>query len=85
MLVAVGLLNAAEHFQPTFASDVTAPEKNVVLPFLKAACGEGVRAVTAQAQNAFGCGDGSMGQADGVIFGHFLSPTSEDAAIDCSG
>jgi len=24
-------------------------------------------------------------QADGVIFGHFFSPTSEDAAVNCFG
>ncbi len=89
--------------QPTFASDVNKPEKSLILPLLKAACGDGVRTVTAEGKKALGCGDGSMDEilasrkrgrrypwmpyvlweADGVIFGHFLSPTSEDAAVNC--
>jgi hypothetical protein len=93
----------APQFQPTFASEVNTPEESIILPLLTAACGDGVRTVTATGQKAFGCGDGSMDEilaarkrgrsypwmpyvlweADGVIFGHFLSPTSEDAAVNC--
>jgi len=89
--------------QPTFASEVNAPEESLILPLLKAACGDGVRTVTAKGDRALGCGDGSMDEilasrkrprrypwmpyvlwkADGVIFGHFLSATSEDAAVNC--
>lgn len=95
--------SAADRLRPTFVSEVRAPEEKVILPLLQAACGEGVRTVTAKGEKAFGCGDGSMDEilasqneprrypwmpyvlweADGVIFGHFLSPTSEDAAINC--
>jgi len=97
--------SAEDRFRPTFASEVGTPEQSVILPLLKAACGEGVRTVTARGRNAFGCGDGSMDEilasrhgtrrhpwmpyvlweADGVIFGHFLSPTSQDAAINGFG
>jgi hypothetical protein len=93
----------ADKLQPTFASEVNAPDESLILPLLKAACGEGVRTVTAKGQKALGCGDGSMDEilssrqrgrrypwmpyvlweADGVIFGHFLSPTSDDAAVNC--
>lgn len=105
LVFASSFARAADRVRPTFASDVGAPEQNVILPPLKAACGEGVRTVTAKGRNAFGCGDGSMDEilasrhgtrrspwmpyvlweADGVIFGHFLSPTSQDAAINCFG
>ena len=81
------------------------PHERVILPLLKAVCGEGVRTTTSKGRRAFGCGDGDMDeilqsrdrprrypwmpyvlwQADGVIFGHFLSPTSEDVAISCFG
>lgn len=73
-----------------------------MLPLLKAACGEGVRTITAQGKKAFGCGDSMdeilasrsrprrygwmpyvLWEADGILFGHFLSPTSEDVAINC--
>lgn len=80
----------------------------MILPLLKAACGDGVRTVDMNGQKAIGCGAGSMDEilasrnlkrhhqwmpyvlwpAGGVIFGHFLSPTSEDAAVsrvDCDG
>jgi hypothetical protein len=93
----------APRLQPTFASQVNTPEASIVLPLLRAACGDGVRVVTAKGMKALGCGDGSMDEilasrkrgrrypwmpyvlweADGVIFGHFLSPTSEDAAVNC--
>jgi len=103
-VLAVALLaRGTPRLQPTFASEVNTPEESLILPLLKAACGEGVRTVTAKGQKALGCGDGSMDEilasrkrqrrypwmpyvlweADGVIFGHFLSPTSEDAAVDC--
>jgi hypothetical protein len=97
--------SGADRLRPTFLSEIRAPEGKVILPLLKAACGDGVRTVTAKGQSAFGCGDGSMDEilasrhgprhypwmpyvlweADGVVFGHFLSPTSEDAAINCFG
>lgn len=97
--------SGVDRFQPTFRSEVSPPEEKIILPLLRAACGEGVRTVTAEGQTAFGCGDASMeeilasrhGQrrypwmpyilweVDGVIFGHFLSPTSEDVAISCTG
>jgi len=102
---AVSSATAGDRFHATFVSEVSAPEQGVILPLLKAACGEGVRTVTADGRSAFGCGDGSMDEilasqqrsrrypwmpyvlweADGVIFGHFLSPTSEDAAVNCFG
>jgi hypothetical protein len=88
--------------RPTFASEVVAPEANI-LPLLKAVCGEGIRTVDAKGQKAFGCGDGSMDEilasrhrprryewmpyvlweADGILFGHFLSSESSDVAINC--
>jgi hypothetical protein len=93
----------APKLQPTFVSEVNTPDASIILPLLTAACGDGVRTVTAKGKTALGCGDGSMDeilasrkrgrrypwmpyvlwQADGVIFGHFLSPTSEDAAVNC--
>jgi len=102
---ALSFARAEDLFRPTFVSEVGPPDQNVILPLLKAACGEGVRTVTTKGRNAFGCGDASMNEilasrhgtrpypwmpyvlweADGVIFGHFLSPTSEDAAINCFG
>ncbi|MEP7361920.1 MAG: hypothetical protein ABI972_01585 [Acidobacteriota bacterium] len=95
--------DAADRFQPTFASEVAKPEEKIVLPLLKRVCGEGVRTVMAEGRKAVGCGDGSMEEilasrhrprrypwmpyvlweADGILFGHFLSPTSEDVAINC--
>lgn len=89
--------------QPTFASEVNRPDESLILPLLRAACGDGVRTVTVEGHKALGCGDGSMAEAlasrkrprsypwmpyvlweaDGVTFGHFLSPTSEDAAVNC--
>ena len=103
-VLALSVWGAAK-LQPTFASDVNAPEESLILPLLKAACGDGVRTVTAKGDKALGCGDGSMDEilrsrksqrrypwmpyvlweADGVIFGHFLSSTSEDAAVNCFG
>jgi hypothetical protein len=97
--------NAADLLRPTFTSEVVAPDDKMLLPLLRAICGEGVRTVTAEGHRAFGCSNGSMDeilasgirprryswipyalwQADGVIFGHFLSATSEDAAIGCFG
>lgn len=93
---------SAPKLQPTFASEVNTPEESIILPLLKAACGDGVRTVTAKGQKALGCGDAMdeilasrkrprryplmpyvLWEADGVIFGHFLSPTSEDAAVNC--
>ena len=106
IIVVVGLSAwGAPKLQPTFASEVNTPEESLILPLLKAACGDGVRTVTAKGQKALGCGDGSMDEilasrmrqrryswapyvlweADGVIFGHFLAPTSEDAAVNCFG
>ena len=102
LVVALSAWGAPE-FQPTFASEVSAPEESLILPLLKVACGDGVRTVTADGSRALGCGDGSMDEilaarkgqrryawmpyvlwrADGVIFGHFLSSTSEDAAVNC--
>src|SRR5271168_5253298 len=93
----------SDPLRPTFATEVVAPEANIVLPLLKVVCGEGVRTVDAKGQKALGCGDGSMDEilasrhrprryewmpyvlweADGVLFGHFLSPASEDVAINC--
>lgn len=84
-------------------SEVRPPEESLLLPLLRAVCGDGVRTVTAEGQKALGCGAGSMDEilasrmgqrrhpwmpyvlweADGVIFGHFLSPASEDAAVNC--
>lgn len=105
MTFAVSFASGADRFHATFVSEVGAPEQSVILPLLKAACGEGVRTVTADGRSAFGCGDGSMDEilasrqgsrrypwmsyvlweADGVIFGHFLSLTSDDAAINFFG
>lgn len=96
-------VNAADDFKPTFAYSALSRDPDVLLPALRAVCGEGVRTVTAQGGKAFGCGDGDMQEilqsrqrprryewmpyvlweADGVLFGHFLSPTSEDAVIPC--
>src|SRR5205823_4947568 len=50
----------ATKLQPSFASDVNTPEESLIFPLLKAACGDGVRTVTAKGQKALGCGDGSM-------------------------
>ncbi|MEX2260464.1 MAG: hypothetical protein WD696_00855 [Bryobacteraceae bacterium] len=104
LLLAVAFsADAADQLRSTFASDVAAPEEQIILPLLKVVCGEGVRTVTAKGQKAFGCGDDSMDEilafrhhprrypwmpyvlwkADGILFGHFLSPTSEDVAINC--
>ena len=97
-------LYAADPFRSTFASEVVAPEANIVLPLLEVVCGEGVRTVTAKGQPAVGCGD-SMDeilasrnrerpypwtpyvswQADSLLFGHFLSGTSDDVVIGCYG
>ena len=57
---AVSSATAGDRFHATFVSEVSAPEQGVILPLLKAACGEGVRTVTADGRSAFGCGDGSM-------------------------
>lgn len=93
----------APDLQPTFASEVKKPEASLILPLLRAACGDGLRTVTAEGKKALGCGDDSMDEilasrkrarlypwmpyvlweADGVIFGHFLSPASDDAAVNC--
>jgi hypothetical protein len=103
MVVLACSANGAEIIRHTFASDVSAPDANAVLPLLRTVCGEGVRTMDAKGQRAFGCGDGSMDEilasrhrqrrynwmpyvlweADGVVFGHFLSPDSEDVAINC--
>jgi hypothetical protein len=50
----------ASQLQAPFASEVKTPEKSLILPLLKAACGEGVRTVTAKGKDALGCGDASM-------------------------
>ena len=96
-------INAADDFKPTFTYSALSRDPDVLLPLLRAVCGEGVRTVTAQGGKAFGCGDGDMQEilqsrhrprryewmpyvlweADGVLFGHFISPTSEDAVIPC--
>lgn len=58
--------HATDRLRPTFASEVEAPQENVVLPLLKVVCGEGLRTVTAKGQKAFGCG-GSNQRANGVM------------------
>ena len=58
--LAVSFASAADRFHVTFVSEVSRLEQKIILPVLKAACGEGVRTVTADGRRAFGCGEGSM-------------------------
>ncbi|MEO8125772.1 MAG: hypothetical protein ABJF23_26070 [Bryobacteraceae bacterium] len=89
--------------RPAFVSEVVAPDRATVMPFLQAVCPDGIHTQKRASVEIFGCGDvlnqivpapakrryawshSVQWEADGIIFGHFLSATSEDVAVSGAG